>query len=198
MSLLRVLVIDDDPSICEYLDKLLTREDCDVTTCCQPREGLQLIENDDYHIVILDLQMPDRPGMDLLSDIRRQDQNVAVIILTGFPTLESATNAISLDISAYMQKPFSGEEMRDTIAAVARKKGIMVRPEDELHISIGRQIRKHRKDRSMPLRVLSQRVHMSISLLSQIERAERPASISHLYRIANALEMRVVDLIGDF
>ncbi|MEE9382477.1 MAG: response regulator [Nannocystaceae bacterium] len=198
MSLLRVLVIDDDENVCAHLDRLLTQDDCDVTTTTEPDDGLRLIDHNDFHVLILDLQMPGRGGLELLGQIRKHDQNIAVLILTGFPSLESATSAISLDVSSYMQKPFSGEEMRTTIATIARKKGIMVRAEDELHISIGRQIRHYRKARKLPLRILSQHVNLSISSLSQIERAEQVASISILYRIATTLDVKLSDIIGDF
>ncbi len=199
VSRLRVLVIDDDVSVCEYLQELLTPDGCEVLPIHAPEEALDKIKaKESFHILILDLRMPTMNGIDLLDKIRKVDRDIAVIILTAFPSLESATNAINLDVSAYMQKPFSGDEMRETIARVARKKGIVVRREDELHITIGKRIRNYRKEKALTLKQMGRRTNLSVSLLSQIERAESSASVSSLYKIANALDVRIVDLFGDF
>ncbi len=199
MQRLRVLVIDDDVSVCEYLQDLLTPDGCDVVTASVPENALERLRNkENFHILILDLRMPGVNGITLLQKIRAIDKEVAAIILTAYPSLESATDAISLDVSAYMQKPFSGEEMRDTIARVVRKKGIVVRREDELHITIGKRMRSYRKERGMTLKQMARRTNLSVSLLSQIERAESSASVSSLYKIANALDVGLEDLFEDF
>lgn len=199
MQRLRVLVIDDDRSVCDLLQDLLTPDGCEVVAITEPEDGLdKLKQKESFHILILDLRMPAMNGIELLDRIRKIDKDVAVIILTAYPSLESATDAINLDVSAYMQKPFAGEEMRETIARVARKKGIVVRREDELHITIGKRIRTYRKEQGLTLKQMGRRTSLSVSLLSQIERAESSASVSSLYKIANALDVRIVDLFGDF
>jgi DNA-binding NtrC family response regulator len=196
---LRVLVVDDDKRVCDLLADLLTPDGCEVVAINNPEDGLEkLRQKESFHILILDLRMPEMNGIELLDKIRRIDRDVAVIILTAYPSLESATDAINLDVSAYMQKPFAGEEMRETIARVARKKGIVVRREDELHVTIGKRIRDYRKERGLTLKQMGRRTSLSVSLLSQIERAESSASVSSLYKIANALDVRIVDLFGDF
>jgi DNA-binding NtrC family response regulator len=199
VSRLRVLIIDDDVKVCEYLQELLTPDGCEVVAIHEPEQGLTLLKaKETFHIMILDLKMPGINGIQLLEQIRKIDRDVAVIILTAYPSLESATDAINLDVSAYMQKPFSGEDMRETIARVARKKGIVVRREDELHITIGKRIRECRKEKALTLKQMGRRTNLSVSLLSQIERAESSASVSSLYKIANALDVRIVELFGDF
>ena len=199
MSQLRVLTIDDDAKVCELLSELLTPDGCDVVTVTDPLEGLAKIKaKETFHILILDLKMPGITGIELLEQIRKIDKDIAAIIVTAYPTLETATDAINLDVSAYIQKPFSGDDMRETVARVARKKGIVVRREDELHITIGQRIRKIRKKRELTLKQMGRRTNLSVSLLSQIERAESSASVSSLYKIANALDVRIVELFGDF
>ena len=196
---LRVLVVDDDQHVCEYLRELLEPDGCGVHAIHDPIAALaHAQESEPYHIVILDLKMPGLTGLRFLERLRKVDKESAVIILTGFPSLETATNAIDLDISAYMKKPVSGEDLRDTIARVVRKKGIVVRPEDQLHVAIGGRIGQLRKDRSLTLKEMGRRTSLSVSLLSQIERAESSASISSLYRIATAFDLRLVDLFSEF
>jgi len=199
VSRLRVLIIDDDAKVCEYLQELLTPDGCDVVSINDPDKGLAKLKTKEaFHILILDLKMPNINGLQLLEKIRKVDKDIAAIILTAYPSLETATDAINLDVSAYMQKPFSGEDMRATIARVARKKGIVVRREDELHITIGKRIREIRREKSLTLKQMGRRTNLSVSLLSQIERAESSASVSSLFKVANALDVRIAHLFGDF
>ena len=126
------------------------------------------------------------------------DRDLAVIILTGYPSLETATASMEHDVSAYIKKPFSVDDFRAVIERIARKKGLVLRKEDELHQTIGRNIREMRKDRGLTLKQMSRRTKLSVSLLSQIERAESSASVSSLFKVATALDVRLVELFGDY
>ena len=71
-------------------------------------------------------------------------------------------------------------------------------PEEKLHKVIGDTIRNLRKEKDLTLKQMSRRTNLSVSLLSQIERAESSASISSLYKIATALDSRIQDLFGEY
>jgi DNA-binding NtrC family response regulator len=152
----------------------------------------------EFHVCILDLMMPKLSGIDLLTQIRKVDDDIAVIILTGYPSLESATASIEHEVSAYIRKPFSIDEFREAISRIAKKKGLVLRREDELHMTIGRNIRELRKARGLTLKQMSRRTKLSVSLLSQIERAESSASVSSLFKVATALDVRITELFGEF
>ena len=197
-SKLSVLVVDDDPDILEYLQDFLSAEGFEVTTLADPTVAVERIRDEVFHLVVLDLMMPKVSGMDLLQQIRAVDDDIAVIILTGYPSLETAQSSIRHDVSAYIRKPFQAKEFREAIERIAKKKGLVLRREDELHATIGRTIRELRKARGLTLKQMARRTDLSVSLLSQIERAESSASIGSLYKIAVALDVRVADLFGDF
>ena len=197
-SKLSVLVVDDDPDILEYLQDFLVAEGFEVTTLADPTVAVERIRDEVFHLVVLDLMMPKLSGLDLLAHIRAVDDDIAVIILTGHPSLDTATASIQHEVSAYIHKPFTPAEFRDVIARIAKKKGLVLRREDELHAAIGRQIRELRKTRSLTLKQMARRTSLSVSLLSQIERAESSASISSLYKIAVALDARIRDLFGEY
>ncbi|HEX4450502.1 MAG TPA: response regulator [Kofleriaceae bacterium] len=197
-SKLSVLVIDDDPDILEYLQDFLTAEGFDVTTLSEPTVAVERIRDEVFHLVVLDLMMPKISGLDLLAQIRAVDDDIAVIILTGYPTLDTATASIQHEVSAYIHKPFTPAEFRDVIARIAKKKGLVLRREDELHAAIGRQIRDLRKARGLTLKQMARRTNLSVSLLSQIERAESSASVSSLFKVATALDVRLTDLFGGY
>ena len=198
MAQLSILVVDDDKDVCEYLEDFLTHDGYRVKTIFDPTLALHELREEDFHVVILDLMMPKLSGIDLLGKIRKLDDDVAVIILTGYPSLESATASIEHNVSAYIKKPFSIDEFRDVLQRIAKKKGLVLRREDELHITIGRNIRELRKERSLTLKQMSRRTKLSVSLLSQIERAESSASVSSLFKVATALDVKITDLFGDY
>ncbi|MBA3463408.1 MAG: response regulator [Deltaproteobacteria bacterium] len=197
-SRLSVLVVDDDQDIREYLQDFLQAEGFEVTTIGDPTMAVERIRDEVFHLVVLDLMMPKISGLDLLQQIRSVDDDIAVIILTGHPSLETASASIQHDVSAYINKPFTPQEFREVIARIAKKKGLVLRREDELHAAIGRQIRDLRKARGLTLKQMARRTNLSVSLLSQIERAESSASVSSLFKVATALDVRLTDLFGGY
>jgi DNA-binding NtrC family response regulator len=195
---LNVLVVDDDKDVCEYLADFLGQDGYRVQTVSDPTQALETLRAGDFHVCILDLMMPKLSGIDLLGQIRKTDDDVAIIILTGYPSLDTATLSIEHEVSAYIKKPFDTEEFRAVIERIAKKKGLVLRREDELHQTIGRNIRAQRKRQGLTLKQMSRRTNLSVSLLSQIERAESSASVSSLFKVATALDVRITELFGEF
>ncbi|MEM9068530.1 MAG: response regulator [Myxococcota bacterium] len=195
---LRVLVVDDDEAICEFMETFLKKDGFDVKTLSDPKTAPDEVKVGGYHMVVLDLMMPDMDGVEVLEKIRKVDSDVAVVIFTGYPSLETAVKSMKLDAVDYLKKPFNPDEFRAVIDRAMRKKGLLRTPEENLHRVIGETIRGLRKERSLTLKQMARRTGLSVSLLSQIERAESSASISSLYKIAVALDVRIKDLFGEY
>lgn len=195
---IRILICDDDKAICEYVQTLLEKDGFDVTTLNDPTKVEDEVRNGKYHLIILDVMMPKLDGIAVLKRIRHIDGDAAVVMFTGYPNLDTAVAAMKLDAVDYIKKPFNVEEFREVLDRVMRKKGLSRTPEEELHRVIGETIRTRRKEKDLTLAQLARRTGLSVSLLSQIERAESSASISSLYKIAAALEARVQDLFGEY
>jgi DNA-binding NtrC family response regulator len=194
----RILIVDDDRAICDYMQTLLERDGYEVKTLTDPLVVEEEVRTGGYHLIILDLMMPKLDGIELLKRIRKIDNDIAVVIFTGSPNLESAVASMKLDAVDYIKKPFNVDEFREVLARVMRKKGLARTPEEQLHRVIGDTIRSLRKDKDLTLKQMARRTGLSVSLLSQIERAESSASISSLYKIAVALESRIQDLFGQY
>ncbi len=195
---MRILIVDDDRAICDYMQTLLERDGYQVKTMSDPTGVIGELKKTDYHLVILDLMMPKRDGIEVLREIRKQDKDIAVVIFTGYPNLDTAVASMKLDAVDYIKKPFNVDEFRAVIARVMRKKGLSLTPEEELHKVIGDTIRTYRKDMSLTLKQMARRTGLSVSLLSQIERAETSASISSLYKISVGLGVKIRDLFGNY
>ena len=193
-----ILIVDDDKEICGYMETFLARDGFLVKTLNSPQDAVDEVRTGKYHIVVLDLMMPKLDGIELLKQIRKVDSDIAVVIFTGYPSLESAVASMKLDAVDYIKKPFNPDEFREVIDRVMKRKGLARSPEEELHRVIGTTIRLLRKERGLTLKQMARRTSLSVSLLSQIERAESSASISSLYKIALALDTRITRLFGDF
>ena len=193
---MKILIVDDDRAICEYMQTLLEGDGYEVKTMNDPTGVEDEIRGSHYHVIILDLMMPKLDGIEVLRRIRKVDNDIAVVIFTGFPNLESAVQSMKLDAVDYIKKPFNVDEFREVLSRVMRKKGLARTPEEQLHRIIGDTIRTLRKEKELTLKQMSRRTGLSISLLSQIERAESSPSISSLYKISVALDSRIQDLFG--
>ncbi|MEI8254798.1 MAG: response regulator [Deltaproteobacteria bacterium] len=195
---IRILVIDDDAGICDLLETVLRRDGYEVKTLMDPTLADAEVRAGKFHLVLLDLMMPRQDGIETLKRLRKVDRDMAVVIITGYPSLDTAVQSMKLDALDYLRKPFTVDEVRDVVGRVLKKKGLSRTPEEQLHRVIGETIRTLRKERALTLKQMAKRTGLSVSLLSQIERAESSASISSLYKIAVALDARVQDLFGDF
>ncbi len=136
----------------EYLQDFLSSEGYRVSIVNDPTIALEELRQAEYHVVVLDIMMPKLNGIDLLERSARSDDDIAVIILTGYPSLETATSSITHDVSAYIRKPFTISEFRDAILRIAKKKGLVLRREDELTPPSGAASRELRKSRGLTLK----------------------------------------------
>jgi DNA-binding NtrC family response regulator len=112
---LRVLVVDDEEVIRDILATLLEREGWQVTTASNGNRALTAFEADPYDVVLLDLMLPDRPGLEVLSEIRRRDPDAVVVIVTAYSSIEGAIEAMRLGAFHYIPKPFQNEEVLLTV-----------------------------------------------------------------------------------
>ena len=107
----RILVIDDEADIRESLEILLTMEGYHVEMATNAAEGQHALENAAYDVVLLDLMMPDRSGLDLLHDIRRRDTETPIILITAYGSVEVAVKAIKEGATDYFSKPWDNEKL---------------------------------------------------------------------------------------
>jgi DNA-binding NtrC family response regulator len=184
---LRVLVIDDDEDICLYLREFLTREGFKVTTISKPADALIEIRQGRHQIVLLDVRMPGVDGVDLLRQVRAVDSDICVIVMTGYPSVQSAVDSMKASAFDYLQKPFDLQSLRTVMDRAIREKGLVVDAEERVNQLLGARIRSLRKERALTLRQLANKTALSVSLISQIELGKSAASVATLRKLAVAL-----------
>src|SRR5215813_2288417 len=122
-SLGAVLIIDDEAAIRESLETLLELEGYAVTSTSTGEEGLGRLGEESYDLVLLDLALPDRNGLDLLAEIRNHDPLLSVIMITAYGTVENAVLAMQAGAANFVQKPWDNEKLlADVRAVVARRR----------------------------------------------------------------------------
>jgi DNA-binding NtrC family response regulator len=130
----RVLVVDDEPRMCELISGVLRGWDCDTFTARSAEEGWRIAQQSHPDVAILDLNLPGKSGLDLLEQLRTLEDYVAAIVLTGFGDLESAKKAIRLDVSDFLTKPFMLGELEQAIERALRKKTSMTQTKSPLEV----------------------------------------------------------------
>ncbi len=102
-----VLIVDDEAEIRTSLESILSEEGYTVTTAATAGEALELIRDADYGVVLLDIWLPDRDGLETLGEIRRVEGAPEVVIISGHGTIEAAVRATKLGAYDFLEKPLS-------------------------------------------------------------------------------------------
>ena len=118
----RILVVDDVRSMREFLEIFFRREGYDVTTAGDVESALLCVENDDFDLIITDIQMPEKTGLDLLRSARDLSPETVVIVITAFATTDTAIAAMKEGAYDYITKPFKVDEIRLVVEKALEKK----------------------------------------------------------------------------
>ncbi len=112
MALGKILVVDDEESMCQYLSILLQKEGYEVTTVNSGAQALQVVDSNPVDVVMTDIQMPKMDGIQLLKGIKGIDPTTPVIIMTAYASEQSAIDAVNLGAFSYMQKHCKNDEIK--------------------------------------------------------------------------------------
>lgn len=110
-----VLIIDDEVSVLEGLKEFLEDEGYQVYLATSGIEGLGIFHELRPEVVVTDLRMPGMPGIDLIREVRGINRNVAIIVITGYGSMEAAVDALRLDVFDFLGKPIDLEQFRQTL-----------------------------------------------------------------------------------
>jgi CheY-like chemotaxis protein/lambda repressor-like predicted transcriptional regulator len=190
---LSIISLDDDPDFREYIAGTLAGEGHAVTTVSTPEELYKRASESLPDVMMLDIKMGKHSGEEVLAEIRTRWPKQCVIVVTGYPSLDSMRDTFKKDVFDYIAKPFSMEDMRRVLNQASHELGLGQKPMDRLRGVLGRQIRLARTERGWTLRELSELSSVSVSQLSSIERGTHLPSVESLVAISLALESKPSD-----
>jgi len=121
----RALIIDDEEEIRESIELLLNSEGISTVTAKNGEEGLIKLEEDLFDLVLLDLMLPGKSGMDVQKDIKRMDPSLPVVIITAMAGIESAVAAIKEGCFDYVTKPWDNEKLVVIVNNAVKQRQLM-------------------------------------------------------------------------
>ena len=120
MSKGKILVIDDEDIVRLSCSRTLVPEGYELKMAKNGPEGLKMLEEDTFDLVLTDLKMPNMDGIEVLSKIKEKWPLTDVVIVTGYQTVETAVKAIKLGAFDYIEKPFTPDALIATVSNVFR------------------------------------------------------------------------------
>jgi len=136
----RILIVDDSPDTLEVLQRNLTAEGYQVFTALGVAEAIGILEGTQLDLVITDLKMPKVSGLDLVRHIRENFKDTEVMMITGYPSIEGAVEAVKTGAEEFLPKPFTDEELLSAVQRVLDK----LKVRRSVHKPLEQAIRVHK------------------------------------------------------
>ena len=130
MAASRVLIIDDDESLRKVIGYMLEEAGYDVDRAASADEGLRMLAERRPDLVLSDIKMPKKDGLELLAEVKRADPSIPVVILTAFASVETAVEAMKRGASDYLTKPISRDDLTMTVAKTLKLHRLEAENED--------------------------------------------------------------------
>lgn len=118
----KMLIIDDEEIVLKSCRKIFEAEGFEVVTTANPQEGLKLVSEKTFDIILVDWMMPGFDGMDVVEEIDKHSPSSTVVMISGYPTVGRATEAMKRGAMDYVAKPFRPEEICEVVKKAIRRK----------------------------------------------------------------------------
>ena len=192
---IRILIVDDDPATCAVIQAALSNRDFIIDTVSDPMlVDSVLARKSHYHLIIMDYVIPGLEPEQVFTWIRDNQPEANIVVVTGYPSVDSALSCLRARTYDYVTKPFQVDQLREIVIRCLESKGLLRMTEEALRESLGSAIRERRKSLGFTLSNVSERTGVSLGYLSQIELGKNSASIETLYRICLALGIKMSEL----
>jgi CheY-like chemotaxis protein/DNA-binding XRE family transcriptional regulator len=193
----RILIVDDDEATCKVMSAALAGHGFQIRTVSDPAQiltSLQTPPAEAYHLILLDYVLPGLEPDQVFGWVRDNQPDASVIVVTGYPSIDSALSCLRARTYDYLTKPFQIAQLRQAVTRCLEGKGLLRMSEEALRESLGSTIRERRKGLGLTLAQMASRTDVSLGYLSQIELGKNSASIETLYRICLALGIKMSEL----
>ena len=193
-SEVRILVLDDDDAVCRVIQAALAPNDFRVEVEVDPRGIETALKQGPYHLIILDYVLPGLESEQVLDWIREFQPQASIIVVTAYPSIDSALNCLRARTFDYLTKPFPIAQLQKTVMRCLEGRGLLRMSASALREGLGNAIRERRKALGLTLAQMADRTGVSLGYLSQIELGKNSASIETLYRISLGLGIKMAEL----
>src|SRR5512140_2352071 len=120
-----VLILDDEPVIRDVLGSVLAKAGFVTREAATAAEGLERLSKEPIDLLLLDLMLPDRPGLEVLAEVRARHPEVPVVVVTAYSSVESAIAAMREGAFHYVPKPFRNDEVLHVVKQALEKRRLV-------------------------------------------------------------------------
>jgi DNA-binding NtrC family response regulator len=190
-SKIEVAVLDDDQDFLQFMDDVLGDEGSYQVRCyTSPEEMYADFRTRLPSILLLDMKMGEHRGDVVLQEVQTRWPDICVVVVTGYPSLEDMRAKFRLNVFDYLAKPFSIDQLRETLAKAVTTYGLGRSQQDVLREKLGPRIRMLRTEKNWSLKELAAVTGLSVSQLSSIERGAHLPSMESFLAICMAMDQR--------
>jgi len=196
-GLVDVAILDDDTDFLSYLEDLLRDEGRYVVRAfAEPEELFTSAEIRVPEIVLLDMKMGAATGEEVVEQLLTRWPDLCIIVITGYPSLESMRATFKLRVFDYLAKPFSLSQLRQSLQNAIEQFSLGQTPQDRLRERLGHRIKLLRVERGWSLKDLAASTRLSVSQISSIERGANLPSIESLLAICRAFNRKPSEILS--
>jgi DNA-binding NtrC family response regulator len=196
VGLVDIAVLDDDIDFRNYIEDLLRDEGgFSVRMFADQKELFASAETRIPDIVLLDMKMGTVTGEEVLEELLTRWPEMCIIVITGYPSLESMRATFKLRVFDYLAKPFSLAQLRQALQNAVEQFGLGRTPQDLLRERLGHRIKLLRVERTWSLKDLAAATKLSVSQISSIERGANLPSVESLLAICRAFERKPSEVL---
>lgn len=196
-GLVDIAVLDDDIDFLNYIEDLLRDEgNYSVRTFAGADELFTSAESRVPDIVLLDMKMGAASGEEILERLLSRWPQLCIIVVTGYPSLESMRATFKLRVFDYLAKPFSLSQLRQTLQNAIEQFSLGRTRQDRLRERLGHRIKLLRVERDWSLKDLAATTKLSVSQISSIERGANLPSVESLLAICHAFDRKPSEILA--
>jgi len=197
-GLVDVAVLDDDLDFRNYIEDLLRDEGKYlIRSFGHPDELFASAQEKLPDIVLLDMKMGTANGEAVVEELLSSWPNLCIIVVTGYPSLESMRATFKLRVFDYLAKPFSLSQLRQTLSNAIEEYGLGFTPQERLRKRLGHSVKLMRVQRDWSLKDLAAATKLSVSQISSIERGTNLPSIESFLAICRAFDRKPSQVLAD-
>ena len=171
----RILIVDDEPHVCEILSRWLMEEGHDCATAASGEQAWELLQQGDYSLLVSDIMMPGMTGIDLFLMIKERFPDVATIMVTAVNDRDTAIRTLKLGCYGYVIKPFEQNEVVISVANALERRRLTLASRD-----YGRRLEREVRERTEDIREREEEIAMRLVAASEYRDVETGAHIRRI------------------
>ena len=191
----QVYIVDDEPTIRQALSTILASDGYNCRDFESAKDGLRAVFDHAPIAILLDVRMPDMDGIQFLNELRKSNNSVPVIVMTGYADHDVFRQTLKFRIADFLSKPFDPDVVRDSLRKVLGRDDDFT---DHFLDTVTHRLREARTELGLKQAEVASRCGMSTSQVSQIELRQSSPSVATLLRLCKALNLTMTELVEGF